>query len=112
MTNFTDVKKFMETFGQEVKNKAEFPSDKTVKLRYDLIKEELDEFAQAIKNKDIGSYGDAVTYSYFGNKKIVCTCGSGITACNIFFALEILGFNNLTLYDGSWAEWGKKSKQI
>ncbi|MBD23371.1 MAG: hypothetical protein CL572_06920 [Alphaproteobacteria bacterium] len=50
--------------------------------------------------------------SYFGNKKIVCTCGSGITACNIFFALEILGFNNLTLYDGSWAEWGKKSKQI
>ena len=41
-------------------------------------------------------------------KKIVCTCGSGITACNIFFALEILGFKNLTLYDGSWAEWGKK----
>ena len=44
MTNFSDVKKFMETFGQEVKKKAEFPSDKIVKLRYDLIKEELDEF--------------------------------------------------------------------
>ena len=44
MTNFTSVKKFMKTFGQEVKTKAEFPSDKIVKLRYDLIKEELNEF--------------------------------------------------------------------
>ena len=61
MTNFTNVKKFMETFGQEVKNKAEFPSDKTVKLRYDLIKEELDEFAQAIKNKDIVEVADSLT---------------------------------------------------
>ena len=41
-------------------------------------------------------------------KKIVCTCGSGITACNIIFALEILGLKNFTLYDGSWAEWGRK----
>ena len=43
----------MQTFGQEVKTKSEFPSEKIVKLRYDLIKEELDEFAQAIKDKDI-----------------------------------------------------------
>ena len=41
-------------------------------------------------------------------KNIVCTCGSGITACNIILALDILGFNNYNLYDGSWAEWGKK----
>ena len=41
MTNFNDVKKFMETFGQEVKKKAGFPSEKITKLRYDLIKEEL-----------------------------------------------------------------------
>ena len=61
MTNFTDVKKFMETFGQEVKNKAEFPSDKTVKLRYDLIKEELDEFKDAIKTKNLKEVADSLT---------------------------------------------------
>ncbi len=61
MTNFISVKKFMETFGQEVKTKPEFPSDKTVKLRYDLIKEELDEFAQAIKDKDILEVADSLT---------------------------------------------------
>ena len=61
MTNFKDVKKFMETFGQEVKKKAEFPSDKVVKLRYDLIKEELDEFAQALKDKDLKEVADALT---------------------------------------------------
>ena len=44
MSNFKKVGKFMETFGQEVKNKAEFPKDKIVKLRYDLIAEELEEF--------------------------------------------------------------------
>ena len=61
MTNFISVKKFMQTFGQEVKPKSEFPSDKVVKLRYDLIKEELDEFAQAIKNKDIVEVADSLT---------------------------------------------------
>jgi len=61
MTNFISVKKFMQTFGQEVKTKSEFPSDKVVKLRYDLIKEELDEFAQAIKNKDIVEVADSLT---------------------------------------------------
>ena len=53
MTNFRSVKKFMETFGQEVKLKAEFPSDKIVKLRYELIKEELDEFEMALKDKNL-----------------------------------------------------------
>ena len=61
MTNFESVKKFMETFGQEVKKKAEFPSDKIVKLRYDLIKEELDEFEQAIKEKNLKEVADALT---------------------------------------------------
>ena len=42
MTNFEKVKKFMETFGQEIKEKASFPNDKITSLRYDLIKEELD----------------------------------------------------------------------
>ena len=43
MSNFDKVKKFMETFGQEVKEKAEFPNDKITSLRYDLIMEELSE---------------------------------------------------------------------
>ena len=43
MSNFDSVKKFMKTFGQEVKEKAEFPSERITQLRYDLIKEELDE---------------------------------------------------------------------
>ena len=61
MSNFERVKKFMETFGQEVKKKAEFPSDKVVKLRYDLIKEELDEFDEAIKRKDLKEVADSLT---------------------------------------------------
>ena len=61
MTNFNDVKKFMETFGQEVKAKAEFPSEKIVKLRYDLIKEELDEFEEAIKAKNLTEVADSLT---------------------------------------------------
>ena len=42
------------------------------------------------------------------DKEIICTCGSGVTACNIIFGLNLLGVQNLKLYDGSWAEWGKK----
>jgi len=61
MSNFQNVKKFMETFGQEVKSKAEFPSSKIVQLRYDLIKEELDELRDAIKDGDIKEVADALT---------------------------------------------------
>ena len=61
MSNFQNVKKFMQTFSQEIKNKAEFPSEKIVKLRQELIKEELDELNQAIKEKDIKEVADALT---------------------------------------------------
>ena len=61
MTNFESVKKFMETFGQEIKEKASFPNDKITSLRYDLIKEELDELKEAIDNKDIKEVADALT---------------------------------------------------
>ena len=61
MSNFQSVKKFMITFGQEVKDKAEFPNEKITKLRYDLIREELEELGQAIKNKDIKEVADALT---------------------------------------------------
>tara|TARA_B110000027_G_C15898202_1_gene202885 strand:- start:62 stop:433 length:372 start_codon:yes stop_codon:yes gene_type:complete len=61
MSNFQSVKKFMQTFGQEVKNKAEFPNEKIVKLRLELIKEELEELNQAINDKDIKEVADALT---------------------------------------------------
>ena len=61
MSNFQSVKKFMETFGQEIKDKTEFPNEKIVQLRYDLIKEELDELNQAIKERDIKEVADALT---------------------------------------------------
>ena len=61
MSNFQSVKKFMQTFGQEVKDKAEFPNEKIVKLRFELIKEELEELKQAINDKDIKEVADALT---------------------------------------------------
>ena len=61
MSNFQSVKKFMETFGQEIKDKTEFPNEKIVQLRYDLIKEELEELNQAIKDKDLKEVADALT---------------------------------------------------
>ena len=61
MTNFESVRKFMETFGQEVKKKAEFPNDKITSLRHDLIKEELEELREAIEKKDIKEVADALT---------------------------------------------------
>ena len=61
MSNFSSVKKFMKTFGQEVKNKAEFPSEKIQDLRVSLIDEELSELKEAIENKDIKEVADALT---------------------------------------------------
>ena len=51
----------MQIFGQEVKGKAEFPNEKIVKLRYELIKEELEELNQAILDKDVKEVADALT---------------------------------------------------
>jgi predicted HAD superfamily Cof-like phosphohydrolase len=51
----------MKTFGQEVKNKPSFSTDKINKLRIDLIKEELDELSVAMKNKDLLEVADALT---------------------------------------------------
>ena len=61
MSNFESVKKFMQTFGQEVKIKAIFPNDKITKLRLDLIREELSELEEAIDKKDIKEVADALT---------------------------------------------------
>ena len=61
MTNFQKVKTFMQTFGQDVKSKPSFSTEKINDLRYNLIKEELDEFKQAIDNKDLLEVADALT---------------------------------------------------
>ena len=61
MTNFNKVKTFMKTFGQEVKIKPSFSSDKINTLRYDLIKEELEELKIALENKDLLEVADALT---------------------------------------------------
>ena len=61
MTNFKSVKIFMETFGQEIKEKASFPNHKIMTLRYSLIKEELEELKEAIENRDIKEVADALT---------------------------------------------------
>ena len=61
MSNFNKVGIFMKTFGQVVKTKPSFSSDKINKLRIDLIKEELDELQEAMKNNDLLEVADALT---------------------------------------------------
>ena len=61
MSNFNKVKTFMKTFGQDVKTKPSFSTDKINSLRYDLIKEELEELKAAMENKDLLEVADALT---------------------------------------------------
>ena len=61
MSNFESVKKFMKIFGQEIKEKAEFPNDKIISLRYDLIREELEELRDALDKIDLKEVADALT---------------------------------------------------
>ena len=61
MSNFSKVGTFMKTFGQEVKDKPAFSTNKINKLRIDLIKEELEELTEAMKNNDLLEVADALT---------------------------------------------------
>ena len=61
MSNFTDVKIFMKTFGQIVREKPQFPDEKTMQLRFDLIQEELNELQEAMKTKNLKEIADALT---------------------------------------------------
>ena len=61
MSNFEDVKTFMETFGQIVRTKPQFPDEKTMQLRFDLIKEELRELEEATNTKNLKEIADALT---------------------------------------------------
>ena len=61
MSNFEDVRKFMKIYKQEIKTKPMFPEDKVVQLRYNLIKEELDELQKAIDQKNLIEVADSLT---------------------------------------------------
>jgi len=61
MSNFNNVKIFMEKFGQMVRTKPQFPDEKTMQLRLNLIKEELSELEEAMKTKNLKEVADALT---------------------------------------------------
>ncbi len=44
------------------------------------------------------------------NQQLVFSCGSGLTACIIALAADVAGFDGLSVYDGSWSEWGQPSE--
>ena len=81
MTNFEKVKKFMQTFGQEIKEKAGFPNDKITSLRYDLINEELEELKEAIDKKDIKEVADALTDILYVTYGAGCAYGIDLDKC-------------------------------
>ena len=81
MSNFTDVKTFMKTFGQIIRTKAEFPDNKTMQLRYDLIKEELDELEGAMKIKDLKEIADALTDILYVTYGAGCAYGIDLDKC-------------------------------
>ena len=81
MSNFEDVKIFMKTFGQKVITKPGFPDEKTIKLRFDLIREELNELEQAIKTKDLTEVADALTDILYVTYGAGCAYGIDLDKC-------------------------------
>ena len=61
MSNFERVKKFMQIFGQEIKEKAGFPNEKITSLRYELIQEEVSELKAALDSRNLKEVADALT---------------------------------------------------
>ena len=81
MSNFDDVKIFMKTFGQMVRTKPQFPDKETMQLRYDLIKEELNELEQAMKTKDLKEVADALTDILYVAYGAGCAYGIDLDKC-------------------------------
>ena len=81
MSNFQDVKTFMKTFGQIVKTKPEFPDDKTMKLRFDLIQEVLNELEVAMKTKNLKEIADALTDILYVTYGAGCAYGIDLDKC-------------------------------
>tara|TARA_Y100001949_G_scaffold93706_1_gene79139 strand:- start:36 stop:407 length:372 start_codon:yes stop_codon:yes gene_type:complete len=81
MSNFEDVKTFMKTFGQIIRAKPQFPDDKTMQLRFDLIKEELNELELAMKTKDLKEVADALTDILYVAYGAGCAYGIDLDKC-------------------------------
>ena len=81
MSNFTDVKTFMKTFGQIIRTEAQFPDEKTMQLRYDLIKEELPELEEAMKTKNLKEVADALTDILYVTYGAGCAYGIDLDKC-------------------------------
>ena len=81
MSNFDDVKIFMKTFGQSVITKPQFPDDKTMKLRFDLIEEELNELQDAMKQKNLKEIADALTDILYVTYGAGCAYGIDLDKC-------------------------------
>ena len=81
MSNFEDVKKFMKTFGQIVITKPQFPEEKVMSLRYDLIKEELDELKKAMEEKNLLEVADALTDILYVTYGAGCAYGINLDKC-------------------------------
>ena len=90
MTNFQKVKKFMQTFGQEVKSRPSLSSDKINMLRYNLIKEELDEFKQALDNNDILEAADALIIAVEIFDEIIPSLLWTIAALRLMIAIDLI----------------------
>ena len=81
MSNFEDVKIFMKTFGQKVITKPEFPDKRTMNLRFDLIKEELNELEQAMKEKNLKEVADALADILYVTYGAGCAYGVDLDKC-------------------------------
>ena len=81
MSNFEDVKTFMKTFGQIIRTKPQFPYEKTMQLRFDLIKEELNELKHAMKSKDLKEVADALTDILYVTYGAGCAYGIDLDKC-------------------------------
>ena len=81
MSNFEDVKVFMKTFGQMVKTKPQFPNEKTMQLRFELIREELNELEQAMKTKNLKEIADALTDILYVTYGAGCAYGIDLDKC-------------------------------
>lgn len=62
------------------------------------------------KMKPIATLKEIFEPYNISNQQLVFTCGSGVTACIILLACELVLNNSKLLYDGSWSEWGQLNK--
>ena len=89
MTNFDKVGEFMKTFGQEVKNKPSFSTNKINELRVSLIQEELDELKEAMQNKDLLEVADALTDLLYVTYGAGHAFGINLDKCLMRFKIQI-----------------------